>query len=317
MTLPVPPIALDADLVPFAVIAVSMVAITIFVLGKVAPVDGRPPLMTQLALALALLGGGSLLLLSLMLVFVNPDGTEAWTWVLLSFNFMMMVPVGLWFIGVILFRDRRIGAGGWLGPAGLALLATGTEVLMGVLFVVGDSASAPGPWPALAGGLSSVWFYGSMVAVMTALLLWAPLSRLEHRALGALTAAAVVGPWVTSFPTIGGGAMGVLMASVFVVLALSLFRGEVAREEVPLFLALGLAFLATAVAGLAVAATGGALAADLAFGGTMAVVMAAEVAFLFRRFYHGTPFPPWVARGRRVESTREWTPPRGSPSLEH
>lgn len=315
MPLPVPPISLDATLLPFALIAVSMVGVTVFVLGKVIPADGRPPLMSQMALALAVIGGGSLLLLSLVLVFVNPNGTAAWTWVLLSFNFMMMVPAGLWFIGVILFRDRRIGPESWTWPVGVALLTTGSEVLMGILFVIGDSVPAPSLLPALAGGLGSVWFFWSMSAVMAALLFWAPLGRTERRALEALTAAAVVGPWVTAFPTIGGGAMGVLMTAIFVVLARSLLRGGVASEEVRLFLALGTAFLATALAGLSVAVSGGSLSADLAFGGTMAVVMAVEVAYLFRRFYHGTSFAPWVRRRGVREPHAEWPATHGSPSL--
>ena len=315
MALPVPPIALDATLVPFAIIAVAMVAITIFVFGKVLPPDGRPPLVSQMALALAVLGGGSLLLLSLVFVFVNPNGTAAWTWVLLAFNFMMMVPVGLWFVSVILFRDRRIRPHGWTWPTAVAVMTTGSEVFMGVLFAIGDSVSLPGFFASLAGGLISVWFFWSMASVMLALLLWAPLGRIERRALEALTAAAVVGPWVPTFPTIGGAAMGVLMAAIFAGLARRLLRDAVATEEVRLFLALGTAFLVTALAGLFVAVSDGSLLADLIFGGSMAVVLAAEVAFLFRRFYLGPPFPPWVRRGAAPGPPTEWSAGRGTPSL--
>ena len=315
MTLPVPPIAFDATLLPFAVIAVSMVAVTIFVLGKVIPGDGRSPLVSQMTLALAVIGGGSLLLLSLVFVFVNTNATDAWTWVLLAFNFMMMVPVGIWMIGVVLFRDRRIRRTGWLWPAAVALLTTGSEVLMGVLFVIGDSDPVPGAVAALAGGLVSVWFFWSMASVMVALLLWAPLGRVERRALGALAAAAALGPWVTAFPLIGGGAMGLLMAAVFVVLAWPLLRGEVASEEVRLFVALGAAFLVTALSGLFVAASSGSLASDLAFGGTMALVMAAEVAYLFRRCYASAVPAPWIRRGGLPEAGTAWSAGRGSPSL--
>ena len=314
MPLPLPPIALDATLAPFAVIAVAMVAVTIFVLGQVLPADGGAPLVSQMALALAVLGGGSLLLLSLVLVFVNPNGAAAWTWVLLAFNFMMMVPAGLWFVSVVLFRDRRIRPRDWTWPAAVAVMTTGSEVFMGILFAIGGSGTVPGFLPSLAGGLVSAWFFWSMTSVMLALLLWAPLGRFERRTLEALTAAAFVGPWVPSFPTIGGGAMGVLMVAIFIGLARQLLRGAVAPEEIRLFLALGAAFLATALTGLFVAVSGGSLLADLAFGGTMAVVMAAEVAHLVRRFYHGTPFPPWVRRGAGAPSTAEWPPARGAPS---
>ena len=315
MTLPVPPISLDATLVPFAVIAVSMVAITIFVFGKVIPADGQPPLVSQMALALAVLGGGSLLLLSLVFVFVNPNGTAAWTWVLLAFNFMMMVPVGLWFVSVVLFRDRRIRPRDWTWPVAVALMTTGSEVLMGVLFAIGDAVPVPGFLAGLAGGLVSVWFFWSMASVMIALLIWAPLGRAERRALEALTAAAFVGPWVPTFPTIGGGAMGVLMIAIFVGLVRPLLREEVAPEEVRLFLGLGAAFLVSALAGLFVAVSDGSLIADLAFGGTMAVVMAAEVAYLFRRFYHGPPFAPWVRRGAVPGPQAGWPAGQARPSL--
>ncbi|HXY12354.1 MAG TPA: hypothetical protein VEJ85_02530, partial [Thermoplasmata archaeon] len=66
MLLPLPPVAYDSSLLPFAVIALAMVGITIFLLGKVLPAGGTPPLVTQMVLALAVLGGGSLLLLALL-----------------------------------------------------------------------------------------------------------------------------------------------------------------------------------------------------------------------------------------------------------
>ncbi len=296
MSLPLPPLSFDATLVPFAVVALSMVGVTIFLLGKVLPSDGQPPLLTQLTRAHAVLGGGSLLLLSLLFVFLNPNGTDAWTWVLLSFNFMMMAPAGIWFIGLIAFRDRRIGTRDWTWPATIALVTTGSEALMGVLFVLGDASSSLDVSTTLALGLSSVWFFWSMAAVMSALIVWAPLSRLERSALLALTASAVLAPWVSSFPTIGGGAMALLMTLVFVLLLRSLLRGTVRAEEVRFLFGLAAAFCVMAVAGLTVAVLSGSAPADLAFGATMGTVMGFEVAYLFHRFYHGREHAPWVPR---------------------
>jgi len=296
MDLPLPPVVLNWSLASFVIVTVAMIAITVFVLGKVLPANGRPPLITQMLLALAVLGGGSILLVSLVFVFLNPDGTSAWTWVLLAFNFMMMFPAGIWFIGLVVFKDRRIDPRAWFWPAVLALVATGSEALMGILFAYG---AVGGPIPtvdALATGLSSVWFFWSMAAVMAALLVWAPLGVVERWALVALAVSAVLAPWVTAFPTIGGLAMSVLMGASFVLLVRALLRGKVAPSEGRLLAALAGAFFAMTVTGLSVVTTAGTVLADLAFGSVMGVVMGFEVAYLIRRYYTGRMARPWVAR---------------------
>ena len=99
MWIPVPSLLFTPALLSFAVIAIAMIGITIFLVGKVLPPNGVPPLITQMVIALAVLGGGTLLLLSLLFVFLNSNGAEAWTFVLLAFNFMMMFPAGIWFVG--------------------------------------------------------------------------------------------------------------------------------------------------------------------------------------------------------------------------
>jgi hypothetical protein len=296
MFLPLPALVLTAALVPFAVVALAMIGVTIFLLGKVLPPNGIPPLLTQMVIALAVLGGGSLLLLTLLYVFLDPDGTEAWTWVLLAFNFMMMFPAGIWFVSLILFRDRRVDAASWFWPILLSVVTTGSEALMGVLFAYGAVGGATAVLPALAVGLTSVWFFWSMAAVMTALLLWAPLRETERWALLALTAAAFLGPWVTTYPTAGGIAMSVVMGVSFGVLVRALLQGRVAPEEGRLLFALAAAFLAMALAGLAVAATGGSVPSAIAFGTVMGVVMAVEVAYLIHRYYQGRLGRPWLSR---------------------
>lgn len=296
MFLPLPALVLTTALVPFAVIAVSMIGVTIFLLGKVLPPNGVPPLITQMVIAIAVLGGGSLLLLTLLFVFLNPNGTEAWTWVLLAFNFMMMFPAGIWFVSLILFRDRRVDAASWFWPAVLAVMTTGSEALMGVLFAYGVVGGPTPTVPALAVGLTSVWFFWSMAAVMTALLLWAPLGATERWALLALTAAAFLGPWVTTYPTVGGLAMSVLMSASFVALLRAVLKGRVAPSEGRLLVALAAAFLGMALAGLAVVASGGTVAAALSFGTVMGIVMGVEVAYLIHRYYQGRMARPWLSR---------------------
>ncbi len=285
MAWPVPALDVTDGLAPFAAVALSMVALTVLVLGLVRTRDGRPPLVTQVLLALAVVAGGSVLLLALLFVFLDPNGTTAWTWVLLGFNFMMMVPVGLWFVGHILFEDRRIVAGSWRWPASIGVAVTGSEVLMGLLFVVGGAGGAVGVGAAFSQGLSSVWFFWSMAAIMAPLVAWAPLSSVGRVGGWALVVAAAVGPWVRPYPLVGGVAMGALMAGAFVALWRPIAGGGATVADGPLLLGLSTAFLGMSGAGLAVAATGGAIPSVLAFGATMAFVMVVEVSYLLRRTY--------------------------------
>lgn len=296
MFLPLPSVVFNSSLVSFAIIALSMIGITIFLLGKVLPPNGVPPLVTQMVIAVAVLAGGSLLLLSLLFVFLNPNGAEAWTFVLLAFNFMMMFPAGIWFVGLILFRDRRVDAASWFWPVTLALVATGSEALMGVLFAYGAVGGPAATLPALATGLSSVWFFWSMAAVMAALLVWAPLGVVERWALLTLTGSTVLAPWVTTYPTLGGISMSLLMGVTFLALLRAFLRGRIAPDEGRLLVALAAAFLAMAGAGLLVAASGGAVLAVLTFGTVMGVVMGVEVAYLIRRYYRGRIARPWLLR---------------------
>jgi hypothetical protein len=299
---PLPPLGVTASLAPFAGIAIAMICVTVFVFAKALPSDGRPPLITQMALALAVIGGGSVLLLALVFVFVNPDGTSAWTWVLLSFNFMMMGPAGLWFIGLVVFQDRRIAPRDWSWPAALAVMTTGSEALMGFLFALGGATVPLSVLDTLSLGVSSVWFFWSMAAIMTALVVWAPLAQLERYALVALTLAAALGPWVTTYPTVGGLAMTVLMVALFVSLVRSLSqRAAVRPDQAGLLVGLAVAFLAMAIAGLVLVASGGSVAAVLAFGAVMGVVMSVEIAYLLRRYWVGSLEIPWLSRSTTDE----------------
>ena len=297
MAFPLPPLDVNGALVSFVVIAVAMVLVTIVVFGLVLPSAGRPPLVTQLTLALAVIGGGSVLLLSLVFVFLNTNGTAAWTFVLLAFNFMMMGPAGLWFIGLVVFQDRRVGPTDWGWPVALAFMTTGSEVLMGFLFALGGETVALPAVPTLALGVSSVWFFWSMASIMAALVVWAPLAKVERYSLVALTLSAVLGPWVTAFPVVGGAAMAVLMVAIFLFLVRSLSRrGAVRPQQIGFLIGLGLAFLAMAAAGLALVVSGGGVFAVLAYGTVAGVVMTAEIAGLIRRYWVGSPERPWVRR---------------------
>ncbi len=292
MAIPIPGLGLPGSILPFVIVAVAMVVITIFVLGVVLTGERLRPLVTQMLLALAVIVGGSLLLLALLGALLQPNSVSAWTWVLAAFNGMMAVPPGLWFIGQIVFRDRRIGSGGWAWPLAIGFATTFSEVLMGVLFAVGGIDGPRAFFSALAQGLASVWFYGSMVAVMGALLVWAPLSRVERTGAAALIGAAAAGPWIVVYPAVGGIAMAAVMGAAWVALAGPVRRRAVAAAEARLWLALAAAFAGMAVGGLALAVDAGGLLATLAFGGWMALVMTGEVAFLVRRTADALGSPP-------------------------
>ncbi len=285
MGLPIPPLYVDGALDPYVVIAAPMVVLTVVVLGLARPSDRRPPLVTQMLLALSVLGGSSVLLLGLLFVILNPNSASAWIWAMMALNFMMMVPLGLWFIGHIVFEDRRLREGRWTWPASFGVAVTGSEVLMGLLFAVGGASGVIGATAAFTLGLSSVWFFWSMAVVMGPLVLWAPLSPVGRTGGWALVVAALLAPWVPTYPVIGGTAMAALMIGATVALLRPLSRGAVPGSEGRLLLGLAGVFLAMTTAGLGVAATGGTGAAVLAFGITMALVMVAEVSYLVKRTY--------------------------------
>jgi hypothetical protein len=279
-----PPLDVTNGFAPFAAVAISMVGVTVFVLTQILPRAGGPIPLSTMTIGLAVLGGGSVLLLALLYVFITPNGTTAWTWVLVAFNFMMMGPAGLWFVSLVVFRDRATDPGSWVWPAGLALATVGSEVLMGFLFAVGGGSAPVTLLGGFALGLSSIWFDWSMGAVMIALLAWLPLSGLLRGSLAALTAAAFLAPWVVAVPIVGTIAMSALMVAVVALLFRALGRrAEWFRTELRVPVGLGIAFGLMVAAEAAIVAAPGSPIGALAFGGTMALVMACEVAFVVHR----------------------------------
>ena len=279
----VPPLDVTTAFLPFAIVAIAMVGVAVFVLTQILPRNGGPIALTAMTIGLAVLGGGSILILALLYVFIDPNGTTAWTWVLVAFNFMMMGPAGLWFVSLIVFRDRNVDPRSWVWPAALALVTVGSEVMMGILFAVGGG-NAPATFTgALALGLSSIWFDWSMAVVMVALLFWLPLSELVRWSLVALTAAAVLAPWVVAVPPVGAAGMAVLMTAAFGLLYRRLSRrGSLRAVDLRIPLGLALAFAVMIVAQVAIVTSPGSQGAAIAFGGTMALVMGIEVAFVVR-----------------------------------
>ncbi len=312
MALLLPGFEVTPVLVPFAIVAVAMVVVTVVVLGLVLARERRPPLLTQMLLSVGVVGGGSVLLLALVVALVNPDQTSAWTWVLLAFNFMMAVPVGLWFITLVIYRDRRVAPEDWLWPAALATATTGAEVLMGVLFAIGEASGPLSTVASFAHGLSSVWYFWSMAAVMAALVRWARLRPSGRAVALGLLATAVVAPWVAAYPLVGGIAIAAVMGAVVAFLLRALVGGKVGPDEGRFLLAASAAFLSMTLAGLGLVASGGADVGRLAFGAVMGVVMTAEVAVLVRGCY--AVLPESGARALSVGTTVPSEPALSEPA---
>ncbi len=283
MQIPLPPSDVTLGFLPFVAVALSMIVVTVFVLAMLLPRDRSSTALTTMTIGVAVLAGSSLLLLALLWVYIDPNGTTAWTWVLVAFNFMMMFPAGLWFVSLIVFRDRKVDWKSWAWPGTLGLALVGSEMLMGVLFAVGGGNAPTTLSAALAAGLTSVWFDWSMAAVMVALLVWLPVRGLVRGSLAALTGAALLAPWIVADPLVGAAGMAALMTAVFLQLYRYLHRTTPVRStDLRVVLGLAVAFAAMAAVQVAIVAAPGSDAAALAVGSTMALVMAAEVAFVVR-----------------------------------
>jgi hypothetical protein len=228
------------------------------------------------------LAASSAVLLALLQLLLHPASDDAGVAVLWSLNFMMFAPPGLWMIAVVLYHDRRIDPGRWRWPMLLAASITVSEAMMGVLFSM--DPNVPGvSWETFAASLTSIWFFWSMAVTMVALLLWVRPVPLLRAPLWGLALSAVVAPWITAFPLLGGFAMMAAMGATF----FFAFRPWVQARGVTatgsrVLLATLVAFLAMSLSALGFAAAGEAPLAALPFGLVMATVMAAELAYLTR-----------------------------------
>jgi hypothetical protein len=132
-----------------------------------------------------------------------------------------------------------------------------------------------------------------MVAIMAALVVWTPLSRVERIGSVALVLAAVAGPWVVAYPEVGGVAMAAVMGVAWAGVAGPLRRRTVSVGEARLLLAFAAAFAGMALGGLALALDRGGVAAEIGFGTWMGLVMVGEVGFLVRRLCAVRGPVPW------------------------
>lgn len=277
-----PPLGSGSELPVLAAVGLLMAGVEVYVLTQLLPRRAGPPALTRMILGVAALVGSAAMLLSLVNIVLFPNSYTAATEVLWGLNFMMFVPVGLWFVALIVYRDRRIDPGSRSWPVLIAFTVTAGELLMGVLFTLDPAAPTLG-LATIGSALTSAWFFWTMAAVMVAVVCWLPLERVERRALVGLAAMVVVAPWVVPAPIFGAVAAGGVMAAVAGAIVLHLRAGRAidGRSGRWLFgVALALAVMATAQA-FAAAAPGP--TSELAFGAVGALVMGVELGFLLRR----------------------------------
>ncbi|MHB1434623.1 MAG: hypothetical protein ACYCPN_00270 [Thermoplasmata archaeon] len=265
-------------MLPYALVAIPMVVVEVYLLTQLVPRSGPPPTLTRMLIAGSALIGSAGLLMACLYVILSPN-YSTYTAVFWAFNFMMMAPLGFWVIGVILLRDRPMNPRNPFWPILVALLATTAEILMGVLFTVGAS-DLFALLPVMAGTLTTIWFLWSMVAAMVAMLFWIPLAPSVRRPLLGLTLSGVVAPWVVVAPVTGS----ILMTgAMFVTFGLLAYQAWSTPPSSGSGLGLSgwivLSFLAMSVAGYLVALMPGP-PVTLGFGLVMATVMTGEFAFI-------------------------------------
>jgi hypothetical protein len=270
-------IALTGQTVPDAIVVVAMVAAEIFLLTRILPREGPPPTLARMVILTSSLLASAGFLMALTGAFVQSN-LNNYTVVLLMFNTMMVVPVGLWMVAVVILQDRRVDPSGLFWPLLVSGLATFAEVLMGVFFTVAAAPSLD-PIDVTAGTLSSAWYLWSMAGAMFALLWWVRIPRLPRVALAGLTAAAVAAPWVAAEPLVGAGLMTGLMVLSLLAILREAARPGAAPAAGGTVAAVAAAFAAMSGAGVAVALAPGTTTL-LAFGGVMTAIMLAEFTYL-------------------------------------
>ncbi len=302
-------------MLPFALVAIPMVVVEVYLLTQLVPRSGEPPTLTRMLIAGSALIGSAGLLMACLYVILSPN-YSTYTAVFWAFNFMMMAPLGFWVIGVILLRDRPMNPRNPFWPILVALLATTAEILMGVLFTVGAS-DLYAFLPVMAGTFTTIWFLWSMAAAMVAMLFWIPLVPSVRRPLFGLALSGVVAPWVVVDPLTGAILMTGAMLVTFAILAYQAWSTPVPSSSglgLPGWIVLS--FLAMSIAGYLLVFSPGATVA-LGFGVVMAAVMTGEFAFILWEGYSRLEPLPETKDGRRWGMTPVAPYPRGGPVLPH
>lgn len=286
-----PALALAPSLVPFACIAIAMVAMNVVLLLFLLPRHGRKPTLSRSLLAGLVLASSTIFWAALVSALLGPT-LDAWILVIQAMMVPMTAPF-LWLLSVFYRADRRTVRGdGPYWPLVISLSVGGSEVLMGAAFLLlqgGSSLLTPvggglGWALAFARSTTSPWFYWPMLATMVPVLLWVDLPRVEKRLLLGLAATAAGGPWVPIAPLLGTVLMAIPMtATVILVLEQLGSRAGVSRSFLRTSIGVLAAFAAMAAAQLYLIAAGTDLTAILPFAVVSTIGMVGELAFLVHR----------------------------------
>lgn len=233
--------------VPFAAVAVGMIALNLYIIyrllaGHSVPAFSTFVLGTAVLVSQAVFWGGVAYYLEVPTV----DGFVIFS---LAVQFMM-VPVGLWFVSLVFEEgERPVRANNAAWPVGLALLLLVNELLMSWAFAALVTGSLPTDLSTLASAgqallvaSSTAWYYWPMGVSMLVLVRWSALGPSDRRALYTLTLSAFVAPWAFEVPLVGACAMAVVMTLAIAILWRGLQSPHLAHSSIRLRMAVVLAF---------------------------------------------------------------------------
>ncbi|MFZ0699105.1 MAG: hypothetical protein WAN74_02795 [Thermoplasmata archaeon] len=206
-----------AATMPLGLVAIAMVGLNLYILHRLLLDRPRPPVSTFVL-------GVGVLVTQLVLwagvgyyLFVPTVGGFVLFAIAAQF---MMVPIGIWFVALILQQSRRAIVPGSLAVAvTIGLLLFANEYLMSIAFLplappafAGTIWFTGNPIEFLAAPLVTLWYCWPMGVTMAALLWWTHLPSADARAVGALTTTAFVAPWIPESPLAGAIATAVVMS---------------------------------------------------------------------------------------------------------
>lgn len=274
---------------PELFVVASMVGLEIALLLWIVPRRGGALPLARLVLAGAGLIGSAGVLVSLLSLILDPNLNSA-TIFFEAAGITMGFPPGLWMIAIIVYRDRRAEAGGWLWPGVIGGLAISGELLMGYVLAVleGQTHSTLG-W--VGATLTSPWYLGSMAVAMAVLAAWISFPRPVRLGLVGLAAAGIAAVPIGTAPVAALLGMSAVMSITLAAVLSDLRRGPVSAEAGRWIGALGAGLVAgELLAVVALLPFGYALRTTL-FGLGMSAIMVVEFVFLLHAGWSG-PFAP-------------------------
>ncbi|MFI5418060.1 MAG: hypothetical protein ACHQ2Y_04085 [Candidatus Lutacidiplasmatales archaeon] len=292
MTGPLP--VLGAASVPYALVAFFMVLANLYIVLRILPKGGGTPHFGTVIIVVGLLVMSVSLWFAVIYAILSP-GDASIVSVFIAGNSMMAV-FGLWAIG-LLYRaeERHPSSQGIAWPALFALMIVGSELLMGITFVLAQSGTSgysaqgfDGLVALVSDAVASVWFLYAMMATMLVVVFWLGFPRAERRTLAAFSLTAIAAPWIVRAPLDGAIGTGVVMAAILGIILLELLGTSTAspgfvRLSIGICVALGV----MTVGVLADVASPGSLGGPFAFALANLSVMGVELWFLIRLGFQG------------------------------